>query len=145
MRDRLPYRGAGVLLLCQRRGDPTLVLLGRRRYAPNRGALSIPGGGMEPQDRGDYVTCGRREALEELPGIEMLMPNEASGERVRLFIPGLFHWITVVYVIDHAPTVSTWLQGPTPEFERQSIGWYPTTKLPREVHWGVRWTLWHVR
>ena len=65
--------------------------------------------------------------------------------RVRLYVPGLFHWVTVVYVIDQAPPVSAWLRGRAHEFEQQSIGWYPATALPREVHWGVRWTLWRVR
>ena len=119
------------------------VLLGRRRHRPHRGSFSIPGGGMDPSDDGSYLRWARRELGEELPGIdEALLPARPPDLLVPIVLPGMFRWVTLVYVVPDAPPVAACLTGSPREFDAGTVRWYPVNAPPRPLHLGVRWALW---
>ena len=59
-----PYKGAGIALFIHN-GDGYEILLGKRKYNPDKNKWSIPGGEVEERDK-SFLDCAKREFQEEL-------------------------------------------------------------------------------
>lgn len=131
-------KGAGILLYRQRDGLME-VLLGRRRYSPDKGSWSIPGGRMEDCDRGDFMDCAIRETCEEFfgssPQAEALLRESINTlESTTFHIPLLYHYR--IYMIHLASDIEV-----CHNHEFHETGWFPVQNLPRNTQGGVRYAL----
>ena len=96
---KLPYKGAGVALFKKADGEYQ-VLLGNRKYKPQAGKWSIPGGGYELKDL-TLFTAARRELKEET-GLDLCSDVKAVqiGETVTDYIKlPFFKWNTYMYEV----------------------------------------------
>ena len=96
---RLPYKGAGVALF-KKIDKEYAILLGNRKYKPQAGKWSIPGGGYELKDL-TLFTAAKRELLEET-GLDL--GNDVKlvqkGETVYYHIKfPFFEWKTYMYEV----------------------------------------------
>lgn len=82
------YRGAGILFYRQCGGGEAQFLLGQRRRG---GRWTVPGGGMETRDHGDYWRCACREVEEEFGPLPMPQPAASLYLSV-----GIRSWTTFI-------------------------------------------------
>ena len=122
---RCPYRGAGVLFVCDDPDEGPMVLLGRRRYRWERNRWAIPGGGKKTRET--FEECAQREADQEFG---RLHPEPEFAREVRQRVPGIFEWSTFIARLPSRPDRKLW---PVPECyhsEFYEVGWFPLKRLP---------------
>lgn len=91
-RSEGPYHGGGVLFFRKRSDGRRSIILFRRVRGRGAGLYSIPGGGMEPDDGGDFRSCAIRETWEETG----VMVETADIRRtLRISLP-CFRWHTLL-------------------------------------------------
>ncbi|RME91942.1 MAG: NUDIX hydrolase [Candidatus Hydrogenedentota bacterium] len=140
---KLPYKGAGILFLCETPQGKE-ILLGKRKYSP-KGVWSIPGGGMDRQDKGSFLQCAVRETREELgkhpiveQELEAWLQKEATGEKIPSFsIPLIaFQWKTFYVYLPEKP--NDW---PKYFHEFFEVSWFALDALPQKTYFGVHLAL----
>lgn len=95
---KFPYKGGGIALFQQNDAGEYTVLLGKRINKPGKGKWSIPGGGYENKDS-DLTETAKREFREET-GLNLnSIVTTATPIKCHLWIPFVFNWITLIYVI----------------------------------------------
>lgn len=145
-----PFKGAGILFAHRDAGQGSHVLLFRRCISPDRGKWSVVGG---RQDAGEsFEQTALREAVEE-----SLYPDrqpEAFAEQLRpylsptfdiancrksvVWVPFAFTYHTFLVEFAKRPPLSVFRLHPG---ECDACDWFPATRLPRDVHRGVRWSV----
>lgn len=139
-----PYCGAGILFYLRDASEPDRVLLGKRRYSPQKGCWSVPGGGMSRRDDGDRWTCARRETEEEfcagLPlndALRGFLPSVINWppECCRIQIP-FFDYSTYLCRLNAEPP-----RWPILNHETIEVRWFSVRDLPSRTHLGVRYAL----
>ena len=126
----LPYKGAGVALFKKMNGEYQL-LLGKRKYRPQAGKWSIPGGGYESYDK-TLLNTALRETQEEI-GVDVLKAaiiKEPVEYRCNLIF---FVWATYMYEVDS--------DFPVPKrfHEFSEMKFIPLQELGKyKLAWGVK-------
>ena len=127
---KLPYKGAGVALFKKMNGEYQ-ILLGKRKYKPQAGKWSIPGGGYESYDTTLFNTA-LRETQEEI-GVDVL--KAAINKKPVVFRCNLifFIWETYMYeVISDFPV-------PKRFHEFSEMRFIPLQELRKyKLAWGVK-------
>jgi len=136
------YKGAGVLFAAQDADGCPRVLLGKRTYPPYRGYWSVPAGGMEDIDAGDFRACASREAFEETVGlrrltsIRLLMRQCVERAPVHCARFPFFEFRTYCLQLATIPYVRFWpVRNGMMEFNR--FGWFEMNNLPAPLHPGL--------
>lgn len=140
------YRGGGVLYYTRGPSGSVEILLGLRKYNPNKNTWSIPGGGLEFADSQDLVRCALREAREEgFSGHAMVEAALSAAQSRELMAPGsssvrirlpFFDWRTLLVELLHKP--DAW---PRRILEFSRAEWFSVKSLPPHTHLGVRYAL----
>lgn len=127
---KLPYKGAGVALFKKMNGEYQ-ILLGKRKYKPQAGKWSIPGGGYESYDTTLFNTA-LRETQEEI-GVDVL--KAAINKKPVVFRCNLifFIWETYMYeVVSDFPI-------PKRFHEFSEMRFIPLQELGKyKLAWGVK-------
>ena len=127
---KLPYKGAGVALFKKMNGEYQ-ILLGKRKYKPQAGKWSIPGGGYESYDTTLFNTA-LRETQEEI-GVDVL--KAAINKKPVVFRCNLifFRWETYMYeVVSDFPI-------PKRFHEFSEMRFIPLQELGKyKLAWGVK-------
>ena len=125
-----PYKGAGVALFRKVNGEYQ-ILLGKRKYKPQAGKWSIPGGGYESYDTTLFNTA-LRETQEEI-GVDVL--KAAINKEPVVFQCNLifFIWETYMYeVVSDFPI-------PKRFHEFSEMRFIPLQELGKyKLAWGVK-------
>ncbi len=124
-----PYKGAGVALFKNVNGEYQ-ILLGKRKYRPQSGKWSIPGGGYESYDK-TLLDTALRETREEIEvdALKAAINKEPIVYRCNLL---LFVWETYMYEV--APEFPV----PTRFHEFSEMKFIPLGELKKyELAWGV--------
>jgi 8-oxo-dGTP pyrophosphatase MutT (NUDIX family) len=129
------FRAAGILFHRNCAGGPE-ILLGRRRYNPDKGYWSIPAGRMESSDKGDFSVCAAREACEEFfensPQVrEIIMKRIDKRNFIWFFIPLLYHFR--MYFINSDFDIHV-----RHNHEFHETAWFGIDKLPEKTQAGVK-------
>lgn len=135
------YKGAAVVFTAPDAQGNTRVLLGQRTFRPYAGYWSLPGGGMDENDGGNFRTCAAREAWEETVGVSSLKELRARFEQRlvaspehRVSVPLCFDFRTYLLPLGNMPDERLWpnTQIWNGEFER--FGWFHPGQLPHPLH-----------
>ena len=128
------YHGAGILFwTIDGQGQP-FVLLGKRKYNPQRGYWSIPGGGWDEADsfveKGqlDYRETALRESREEI-GFAVDNPEKLAYLWSR-HLP-FFHFVVYAHQLSGKREVVRYQ-------EFSQVKWFPTDSLPTQCVWFLR-------
>jgi len=123
-----PYHGAGILFWHRAEDGQVSVLLGLRKYNPQKGMWSIPGGKWEAQDsyedtmKPNYKAAAVRETWEEI--------------RVRVENPEMLTLLWSMHVpFYHFEVYACQLpekRAITPYMELSELKWFPVDSLPEE-------------
>lgn len=145
-----PFKGAGILFAHRAAGQSWDVLLFRRSIAPDLGMWSVVGG---RQDAGEsFEQTAIREAVEEAlyPArqpeafLGTLRPylsptfDIATCRTSVVSIPFAFTYHTFLVEFAERPPLSVFRPHPD---ECDACEWFPATRLPPDVHRGVRWSV----
>ena len=127
---RLFYKGAGILFWKQSKGR-IYVHLGKRAVKPDFGTWSVPGGGMDDKDKGDYLTCAVRETNEEYFSYKQVLKREKmTGKNYYVYkIPMVMTYVTYFVKIKEI--------FPKPNHEFSKTAWFDIDLLPIDIHPGV--------
>ncbi len=128
MRTIKPYHGAGILFWHRAEDGQVSVLLGLRKYNPQKGMWSIPGGKWEAQDSYDdtmkpnYKAAAVRETWEEI--------------RVRVENPEMLTLLWSMHVpFYHFAVYACWLpekRAIAPYQELLELKWFSVDSLPKD-------------
>jgi 8-oxo-dGTP pyrophosphatase MutT (NUDIX family) len=142
IRKLMGYKGAGVAFIAPDKQGHLRVLLGQRLLWPFAGYWSLPAGGMEKWDEGDFRTCAAREAIEETIGLGacpavsgLLQRRVSEGAEHRFCLP-FFEFRSYCVRLKKIPNSSQWPVKWQSEFAR--FAWFPLDGLPRRSHPGLR-------
>jgi 8-oxo-dGTP pyrophosphatase MutT (NUDIX family) len=123
-----PYHGAGILFWHRAEDGQVSVLLGLRKYNPQKGMWSIPGGKWEAQDSYDdtmkpnYKAAAVRETWEEI--------------RVRVENPEMLTLLWSMHVpFYHFAVYACWLpekRAIAPYQELLELKWFSVDSLPKD-------------
>lgn len=91
---RIPYKGAGIALFCNK-GSDTYILLGKRSDYPFHNRWSVPGGGVDKVSDKSDLDNAKREFYEET-GIVFDSFHSEYQCSWKLKFP-LFSWKTFIY------------------------------------------------
>ena len=127
------YKGAGVALFKKVNGEYQ-ILLGKRKYRPQAGKWSIPGGEYELKDL-TLFSAAKRELREET-GLDLCydVKIQKIGESViyRFKVP-FFEWATYMY------EVPSDFQAPARFHEFSEMKFIPLSELKKyKLAWGVK-------
>ena len=145
-----PFKGAGILFAHREAGQDCDVLLFRRCISPDLGKWSVVGG---RQNAGEsFEQTAIREAVEEAlypsyqpeafadqlgsylsPGFEI-----AACRKSVVWVPLAFTYHTFLVEFAERPPLSAFQPN---QVECDDCAWFPASRLPPEVHRGVRWSV----
>lgn len=148
MKRLVGYKGAGVVVTAPDAEGRMRVLLGQRLFRPYAGYWSLPGGGMEKSDGGDFRACAARELFEETVGLAKLEELQARFEQrlaaspeYRVRWPFCFDYRTFLLPLAMIPDPRLWPNVENWNGEFEQFGWFESDRLPRPMHPFVRNTL----
>lgn len=127
---RLFWKGAGILFWKIEKGK-VYVHLGKRAVKPDFGQWSVPGGGMDTKDKGDYLACAIRETNEEYFSYKKVL-KKSSIKGLNYFvykIPMIFKYVTYFVKVKNL--------NPNPNFEFSKTAWFNINLLPLDTHEGA--------
>ncbi|NLK13131.1 MAG: NUDIX hydrolase [Spirochaetales bacterium] len=131
----LPYHGAGILIWRKNIHGKTEVLLGLRKYNPQRGKWSIPGGGWDEKKDGveagttpNYRATAIRETQEE---IRLSIDNVDDLTHLwQIHIPAYYFRVFAYNMTKKKDIVC--------HAEFSQLRWFPVDSLPDNVACFVR-------
>ena len=137
-----PYRGAGILFYTKSNVH-TSVLLGRRRRSK---MWSVPGGGMDIADQGDYFSCARRELAEEFgicSNIEHILDDHGPAQLCSAIIAPGFRYRTFLVGLSEQPDLTIFPGRADNDFYKEfdDANWFWLHDLPPRVHPGVIYSI----
>jgi 8-oxo-dGTP pyrophosphatase MutT (NUDIX family) len=142
------YKGAGVVFTAPDEDGQTRILLGQRTLRPYAGYWSLPGGGMDEKDGGDFRACAAREAFEETVGLTKLKDFQrrfeqrlASSAEYRVRMPLCFDYRSFVIPLTQIPDLRLWPNTESWSGEFRRFGWFKPDRLPPRLHPFVEKTL----
>lgn len=128
------YHGAGILFWTKETKDQLFVLLGKRKYNPQRGKWSIPAGGWEKEDsydgkgKPDYCQTAIRESREE---IKIFVDNLENLTYLWSRHLPFFHFVVYAYQLSEQVDVVRYQ-------EFSEVKWFPVDVLPADCVGFVR-------
>jgi len=144
------FFGAGILFAHRAADHGWDVLLFRRSISPDRGDWSVVGGRQESGE--SFEQTAIREAVEE--ALHPKRQPEAFADELGAYlspkfdiatcrksvvsIPFVFTYHTFLVEFAERPSLSVFRPNPG---ECDACEWFPATRLPHAVHWGVRWSV----
>lgn len=145
MKRLIGYKGAGVVVTAPDPEGRARVLLGQRLFRPYAGYWSLPGGGMEEGDGGNFRACAARELFEETVGLAKLGELQARFEQRlaaspehRVRWPFCFDYRTYVLPLAMIPDLRLWPNGMNWAGEFERFYWFEPDRLPHPMHPFVR-------
>jgi len=134
------YRGAGIVFVCMEAGVPAILLAQRRRS----GVWSIPGGGAERRDGGDFWRTALRETEEEFGRLPGPTPAPWFAQRFPFGWLG-FSWTTYVVRLGERPEGFPNRNARDFTHEFRDAAWFPIDRLPPKCHWLLWPVVWRLR
>ena len=127
------YKGAGLALVTSDTKGQRWILLGCRKFAPDAGRWTFPGGGHEADDGGSLFTTASREFLEEtsLFSKQKLSSEAKHVSEFRIQVP-FFHWQTHVVEVPLTQNLRKYTDGSSSEFDE--LRFFRLTRLPQNLH-----------
>lgn len=128
LKNSKPYHGAGILFWHKDDAGQLYVLLGVRKYHPQKGMWSIPGGKWEAEDsyngnmKPNYQAAAVRETWEEIR-VRVEDPEQLAF-LWSMHMP-FFHFVVYACRLPEKRTI-------VPYQELSELKWFPVGSLPAE-------------